>query len=79
MQPKTIKTEERIFIVHPNFNMGRVIYCKLEHLPEVIEDAQGGIQKIMHLQNGKPERVYKNGLKAMFEAHNMDLKTLKLI
>jgi hypothetical protein len=79
MQPPTIKTDERIFIVHPNFNMGRVTYCNLEHLPDVIEGAKGGINKIMHLWNGKHERMPKKDLKAIFEAFSMDTDVLKLI
>lgn len=74
----TIKTDERIFMVHHNFNMGRVSLCNIEGLEEVVRDSKS-VKKIEHLWNDKFIRVSKKDLKGMLEAQDLNAEFLKLV
>jgi hypothetical protein len=78
MEITTIKTDERIFLVHHNFNMGKKTLCNLADLEKVIS-ASNSIQKIEHFLDYKFKRISKTDLKAMLESMKLNTDFLKLI
>ena len=74
----TIKTDERIFMVHHNFNMSRVSLCNIEGLEDVVINSNG-IKKIEHLYNNKFTKISKKDLKEILEGNNLNAEFLKLV
>lgn len=78
MKVTTIKTDERIFLVHHNFNMGKKTLCNLSQLESVVRSSNS-IAKIEEFWDYKFKRISKGNLKAMLEAMNLNTDFLKLI
>ena len=73
-----INTDERIFLLHYLFDMGRKDMCNLRQIEALVRDSNG-VQKIDHFWNGKFVRISKKDLKSMLEANFLDAGFLKLI
>ncbi len=74
----TANTDERLFLIHYIFDMGKKDICNLAQIESLIKNSNG-IQKIEHLWNGKFKRISKVDLKAMLDAHKLNADFLKLI
>ena len=77
-QPKTLKGNERIFVVSFHFELGRTVVCNLDHLEKVVSKSTG-VSKICHLCDGNIKRMSKKTLKDMLIRHDLSTDFLKRI
>lgn len=74
----TINTNERIFLIHYQFDMGLKDMCNLAQIENLVKSSNG-VDKIEHFWNGKFTKISKKDLKAMLEANRLDTKFIDSI
>ena len=73
-----VKTDERLFLIHYSFDMGKKDICNLEQLEQLVKNSNG-VDKIEHFWNGKFKKISKHDLKNMLEANKLNTNFLKLV
>lgn len=61
----TVKTGQRIFLVHYLFSMGKQDMCNLEELNRLFKVSQ--VKKVQHFWNGKFTQISRKDIKDMCE------------